>query len=383
MAYPNSGFIKIFPDTVTITSGQFSLNSDAVPQAARPVADLQAFYDLRTAVLANAPCMTRDTEKPAASANYVPAGGTYRLNFSTSYRGIEFYDGSYPSAVVATHDFSSAFFPTPMAITSPALWWNGQAYFGPSRDRNVTKIDFYYDDNIINTYTPPSAGLLTGAQNSGSTSIISNPFVVWSTLNLMTKSFGFSMPCDIITSVLLNTPRAAISECFILAVYNTGTIQWATTTPNALPGEIVEVSSPSSQLGIFNLDEFKIYWDTRADFGEVDVNPLFPGFTGGIRIPRNYVLEFTTNLFRFILPPGYGIPYGGRRLMLTGTSTSVSFVGEFPLQNFNVELVDGSGLYVLTDDKHNDTYYDRSVSPVVTTDLKIPDPSVKTGYFNA
>jgi hypothetical protein len=195
------------------------------------------------------------------------------------------------------------------------------------------------------------------------------------------KTFGINIPVDTVVSAALPTPRAVISECFLLGVYNTQLFTLTTNTPDVLPGMITDIEDATNRLDVFDEDEFKIYWDTQED--EEDVNPLFPGWTGGVRIPRNLIIILEENLFRFIMPDNLGIPYGGRRLMLTGTGSGVAFSGEFPLQNYNTTLVEGSGLYKLVPGQAYDTYYDRSVSPAETVNLKIPDPSIKTGYFNA
>lgn len=379
MAFPNSGLIKIFPAGTTIVSGQFALNSDATPQPTRAAANLQAYFDARVANLAVAPCLSKNTEIPAASGVYVPSGGDYELQFSPSTIGIEFYDGAYPSVKVATLNFLDADFPMGMVIGDPQVWWNTQTLFGPNRDRDINTVLFKYFGSTVRTFAP-GVGLLNGNQASGNQSIIPSLLTQWSIIQLM-KSFGLSIDCDVVISGNAGIPRASVTECFILANYSIQTFSITTTTPNALPGNDAEITSGNDALDNFDIDEFKIYWDTQVD--ETDTNPLFPGWTGGIRIPRNLIFEFTDHILRFRIPINEGIPYGGRRLMLTGTSNATFFVGEFPLQNFNITLVEGSGLYTLVENQRHDTYYDRGTTPVTTTNLKIPDPNVKTGPFNA
>lgn len=381
MAFPTSGIIRIFPDNVTIVSGDFSLNSDAAPQPVRTAATLDAFYDLRTGVLANAPCVRRNTEKPAASGIYVPAGGDYELQFSPSTIGIQFYDGAFPGVPVQTLDFLDADFPTGMQLSSVQVYWAGNTYFGPSRDRNIINMLFKYFGSTVETWTPTPGT----AQTSHSTPTYSiTPFLTdWSIVQVM-KSFGFKVPVSVVVDTGLNVPASVTSDLSIIAIYNTAQFTVTTPTPNVLPGNIAEINDASNNLGKFgsydaNNYTFKIYWDTLE--GEEDVNSTFPGWSGGITLTRDLILNFTSSKLRFIMPNNRGLPYGGRRLMLTGTGASAFFVGEYPLQNFNVTLVDGSGLYKLVEDQTYDTYYDRSVAPVVTTNLKIPDPYVKTGFF--
>ena len=372
MAYPLSGLIKIYPTDGVILFGQFALNSDAAPQPTRVAADLNAYYDARVVNLAVAPCLTRNTEKPAASGVYVPLGGTYELQFDPSQHNIEFYDGAYPSPVVATKNGLNATFPVGMIISSPIIYAGHQTYFGPSRDREIDTILLKYFGTTCLTYTP-GTGLFTGTIASASNAIISNPLEKWSLFQLM-RNFGFSIDVQTVVSGLLNTPRSVNSECFILATYNTQHWSVTTPTPNVMPGQITEINDANSSLDAFDEDGFLIYWDTLED--EEDSTD-FPGLTGGIPITRNLIITFSKTVFKFIMPDG--LPYGGRRLMLVGTGLGLSFTGKFPIQNFNVQLVDGSGLYTLVEDKTNDTYYDRSVVPSTTIDLKIPDPFAKTG----
>lgn len=381
MAYPDSGWLKIYPYDCEIVQGLslFSLNNAATPQASVSAADLDTYYDLRVANNSTAPCMARATEIPVASGNYVPGVGTYELKFHGSNTGIEFYN-SYPGAVVATLDLIDSDFPFMLLLDNSSLYIAGQVFIGPSRNRSIdNSLNFKVNGSSIGihtTFTDP-------ATNTYSLSKYILPYGLYigsSMIEMLGKNFGFVMSCSAVTSVLLNTPTAIFSECFFLCPYTR--IVFTSTTPSVLPGGIAEVTSPTSFLETFDINLFKIYWDTLE--GEEDANPLFPGWAGGIIIPRNLIFAFTSTFLRFQIPTGLGIPYGGRRLMLTGTSVNGSgYNGEFSIQNFNIELVDGSGLYVLTDDKRNDTYYDRSVAPIETVDLKIPDPSVKTGYFGS
>jgi len=380
MAFPTQGLIKIYPHDVTIISGDWSLNSDVPPQPVRTPAVLDAYYDARVTNLAVAPCLRRATEIPLASGVYVPAVGTHELQFSPSSIGIEFYDVSYPSPVVATLDFLDADFPMGMMLTEAQIGWTGSTLFGATRDRDITNLIFKYFGATISTYTPPGGISMLLGRFSGTTSIMPNLFTRWGFVNIM-KPFGISIPVAAAISVLTSLPASVTSECFILAVYNTQFLQITTTTPDTLPGSDTNISSNTGSLSNLDIDEFKIYWDTLP--GEEDVNPLFPGWTGGVRIPRYLIWEFTDSLLRFRMPTDLGIPYGGRRLMLTGTGNNTFFVGEVALQNYNITLVEGSGLYKLTNNKRNDTYYDRGVTPVETVDLKIPDPYAKTGGFNA
>lgn len=374
MAYPTSGIIKIFPSFASIISGQFALNSDVAPQPSRPVGDIDTYFGARVTNLAVAPCLRRETEIPGGSGIYVPVGGNYELQFLSSSLRIEFYDGAYPSPIIATLDFLDADFPMGMTLTQPTITWTGEGFFGPSRDRSIDDIIFKYGLISVYTNTPPSGALFTGSITTPTNAIIPSFLTKWSIVQLM-KSFGLSISCNVVASVLGNTPRVATSEFFILAAYNTQNFAIVNNTPNVLPGEDAHISGV---LTAFDIDQFRVYYD-----GSPDVNPLFPGWTGGVIIPRNMIFEFTGTDLKFRMPDNLDLPYGGRRLMLTGTASGADpfIVGEFPITNFNTTLVEGSGLYKLTPGQHHDTYYDRSVSPAVTVNLRIPNPSARTGFF--
>lgn len=380
MAFPNSGFIKIWPATVQIISGDWALNSDASPQPSRPVADLQTYYDGRSENVANAPCLRKATEYPAASGVYVPAIGDYELQFSASTLGITFHNSSYPSAPVATLDFINAEFPMGMTINQLKLYWFTQTLFGPNRDREIVQGEFNFFGSNFYNYAP-GVGLQTGqvgSPSTGANAIIPSFFTNWSFIQTL-KPFGITVPVTSVSSAVAGIPRSTFTNVFLLGVYNTqqfrlNPVGGADGSSNVLPGDLSYLESQQQILENFDPDLFQIYYDDPNS-----VDPDFPGMTG-ILIPRRNILTFTASALTFKMP--YGLPYGGKRLMLVGTSISSFFVGKFPLQNYNITLVDGSGLYRLTPDKRNDTYYDRSVSPVETIDLKIPDPRAKTGFFN-
>ena len=381
MAYPLNGLLKIYPSTVTRPGfAPFSLNNQPFPQLQQSDAALKAYYDLRVPNIANAPCMPRDTEIPAASGIYVPPPNTYELKFNTSSIGIEFYD-TWPGTPVATLDFLSSNFPTMLNLNGGGVYIEGRIFVGAARDRIIDN-SVKYNFNNLNIYD-----LIFSIPGLNNFSVVSPTnamipmFQNWSIIELMQKNFGVTLNCSTTISANSGQPQGIISECSILASYNTTAISFTTTTPNVSPGGIAQIDDAGGTLNIFDQDEFKIYWDTLE--GETDVNPLFPGWTGGVIIPRDLILTFTPYQFKFIMPNNLYIPYGGRRLMLTGNSNSLFYIGEYPMQNFNIQLEDGSGLYKLVENQVYDTYYDRSVSPIDTIDLKIPDPYVKTAFFGS
>lgn len=376
MAFPQSGFIKIYPADVTIVSGRWSTANEAGPQPVKTAADLDAYYDARVANVGIAPCIIRETEIPPASGVYVPNVGDHELSFSPSTIGIEFYDGSYPSPVVATLDLLSKDFPVGMTINQLQVRWVGNTFFGPSRDRRIDSLIFKYFGSTVETWTPaqPSVGT---SHATPSNAIVSSLFS-WSPIQAL-KTFGLTIPVNNVVSADVSVPQSIASEFFLLGVYNTQQFSFTNDTPLAIPSEIADITDADSRFDLF--DEFKIYWDTNEDLGEEDVDPLIPGLTGGVIIPTRYFFIRTAGRIKFQIPENLGIPYGGRRLILYGVTDGVVFTGEIQIAQFNVLLTDGSGVYHLSEGKRNDTYYDRSTTPPTEVDLKFPRPGFRTGFF--
>jgi len=380
MPAPPQGFIKIYPETVSIVQAVngWSLNSDPGPMPARSVGDLQAYFDTRVVNLAVAPCIRRDFESPGGGGIYAPSVNTYELSFSPSSRGIEFFANSIADPPDATLDFLHADFPTGLSINQASLWWDGFGRFDAARERDLGSLSWKYGGITFNTMalTGGWGGQTTPATGAGS--IIPSFLTNWSIIQLM-KIFGISVPVTASGITFGLTPEFVISDFFLYAVYNTLQFEFTNNiTPNAIPGDIATLESDSGSMGIFDANSFKIYWDTRDE--EEDVNPLFPGWTGGVLIPNRNIITLNADLLKFIMPTNLGIPYGGRRLMLTGTGDGITFIGESPLANYNVLLVDGSGLYQLTSGQRHDTYYNRDTVPITEIDLKFPRPRFKTGF---
>lgn len=383
MAFPQDGFIKIWPNQVSIISGRFSLNSDPTPQVVRSVTDLQAFYDTRSEDLVVAPCLTRDLEYPGGSGQYVPFTGVYELQFSPSSRNITFHNNSFPSPAVATLDLLSSEFPLGMEVTNLRVFWNGQCLFGQGKDREITEIGFRFGGGTLGSYIPGLTGLLTGnvgSPSNGVGAIIPQaPITTWGFNKVMTL-FNVYVPVNSVISGSANIPRNVLADCFLLGTYNTQRFVLTNSTPLAVPGEIVDIIDSMDRVGIF--DEYKIYWDTNEELDEEDINPLFPGITGGVVIPERYFFIHENGRIRFQIPKNLGIPYGGRRLLLYGVSdATIGFIGEVQLAQLNILLTDGSGVYHLESGQRHDTYYDRSTTPPTEVDLKMPRPNFRTGFF--
>lgn len=386
MAIPTNGYIKIWSDTTSILSGAWAFANDAAPQPSRTAAQLETYFDARVPSLVTGACASRNSETPAASGNYGPAVNTFELGFSPSSINFDFYSTPPPGgAVVGTTSLYKADFPMGFAFVGLQVVIVFQISFGDYRLRNITNLEYMYKNSNFYDYTfPTPPSIVTGnvaSPTSGASRIIP-AFTTWGFTQGF-ANFGLRVPVTLGAAGVASDCRAIISDCFLLGEYTTLTYAFhpdgmTTGQSNVLPGEISDLVATNDNFDDFDQDEFQIFWDVQDGEEESDE---FPGFAGGVLIPRNLILTFTSSRFKFIMPTGLGIPYGGRRLMLVGKGLGAFFVGKVPLQQYNITLVDGSGLYTLVEDKRNDTYYDRSTTPVTTVDLKIPTPFVKTGFF--
>jgi hypothetical protein len=368
MAIPLTGQFRIYPRTVSIISGDFSVSGTGVGSAS-PVATaaaLEAYYATRLDTPADAPRTRFAAEIPAAGGTWVPAVGTYELQFSCDTSRILFD----PLGVAEEIDFLSADFPMGLTMNQLRLAWNGSYTSGPGRDRQLTDISFKYFGSTVHSVVPTPGVVFAG-------DILTPQFVPitekWSP-NKVFKPFGFSVIVSGVVSGLLAQPQLRNDLFWLQGVYNTQQWDLSSTPASASAGNIITISDGNASLDLF--ESFAVYWyDPDAD------NDDIPNLAGPIPIPDNLILSFTDEELVLILPDD--IPPGGEEIVVVGIIDSTTFDGEFPIATFNIELVDGSGVYKLVDGQAYDTYYDRGVTPVSTVNLRIPDPRVKTGFFKS
>jgi hypothetical protein len=353
MTIPAQGIIRIYPGSINTLVGNWSVSGNAT--GVSPLANqatLEAYYATRLDAPLVAPRMQFIDEIPAASGHFVPTNATYAITFDPDTSAIVFD----PSGVNESIDFLSASFPMGLTIDQLTVKWNGAWTTGPARNRQLSDVLLKYFGATVLTTTPSPGTTFDGDLQSGTFTII--PFLTkWSPLRVF-KQFGFSTSMSSVVSVLLSDPQFRNDLCYLEGVYNTAFFG-QTATADALPGNLVEITGTS-------LDAFsaiKLYWDDPTGTN---------GLSEGLLIPSSHILTFTPVSIRFIIPTNEDVPYGGKRLMVTGVGNGTFFVGEFPIANLNVTLVDGSGLYKLTADQPYDTYYDRGTTPVTTVNLKIP-----------
>lgn len=353
MAIPAQGIIRIYPSTINTLVGNWSVSGNAT--GVSPLANqaaLEAYYATRSDSPLVAPRMQFIDEIPGASGHFVPTNGNYEIEFNPDTSSIIFDPGGVNESI----DFLSASFPMGLTIDQLTVKWNGAWTTGPARNRQLDNVLLNYFGATVLTTTPAPGTTFDGDLQSGTFAII--PFIAkWSPIQVF-KQFGFSTSMNSVVSALLSDPQFRNDLCYLEGVYNTQFFGQSATA-EALPGNLVEITGTS--LTAFN--SIKIYWDDPTGTN---------GLSEGVTVPTSHILTFTPVTIRFIIPTDEDIPYGGKRLMVTGVGNGTTFVGEFPIANLNITLVDGSGLYKLTADQPYDTYYDRSTTPVTTVDLKIP-----------
>lgn len=137
------------------------------------------------------------------------------------------------------------------------------------------------------------------------------------------------------------------------------------------PGTIVTVTDTAPGV-LDDITEILIYVGTDTENEEP------------VRFPINsyYIQTWTDIELTFQVPIDLGLP-SHSVLTIAFVVDGVSFSGEVIMGTLTPILVDGSGIYTLSRGKRSDTYYDRSVTPVEEVEVKIPEPFIKTGFFNA
>lgn len=174
------------------------------------------------------------------------------------------------------------------------------------------------------------------------------------------KKFGFQLDFSELALGLSNN-AASFFVVEMTGDYITDSSQIVTATPtsNLNAGDEVTITDPQKRMQ--------------------DVRNIYLETTIGNQIVRTLVtitfISVDGGTIRIRLP---------RALAGNGTDELIAsfFTGEVSLAILSPQLVDGSGIYKITVDKTDDTYYDRAdpVDPT-TVDMKIPTPFGRTGFF--
>lgn len=144
-------------------------------------------------------------------------------------------------------------------------------------------------------------------------------------------------------------------------------VLWSTqltlTPSDALPGDLITLTDGANQLDqIVSLSAVQI--DEDGNIVEVPI----------------VIISQTPGQITFNLPLSGLLP-GEFPTAIIGLLDGVEFDGSVLLGILQAIYADGSGIYTLVPNKTNDTLYDRSVTPSVTIDVKIPNPIVKIGLL--
>jgi hypothetical protein len=215
-------------------------------------------------------------------------------------------------------------------------------------------VEFINRGSIITSTVPTgNVSALSSAQIIGSLS-----FLGANQLFGYVSGYRFTEAVDGTLGLVIANLR--VDLFYLQGVYNTAWINPTLTTANANPGDIIRITAPS---GLDTFESFKAYWKA---------NPTATEYSGAIELP---VVTLSPTVVQLMLPPNMGLPYGDRRMSIFGVPDPATLIdGEILLAQVNATplLTNGTGIYVLSDNKRSDTYYDRSVSPVSTIEMKIP-----------
>ena len=125
------------------------------------------------------------------------------------------------------------------------------------------------------------------------------------------------------------------------------------------PGDEVSITSPGTN-PLTDLDLSELEFFIEVDGEEI---PIYPTVQ-------------TQQLVTFVVP---SLPPGTPDYTISARG-GTQFSGSVGLVVYTVTMVDGSGIYVLTPGKLNDTVYTDSATDDDTIDLPIPQPFGKTGF---
>lgn len=372
MPIPSSGLFKIFPSTfVNIVSGEYDVQAGSLPVTQQALASretIAAYYSSEVDDGATCPKLRR-VELNSFASHYTPAVGVYETQCFLKHRVI-FDSGGVPTPI----DFISAEFPLGCRFTQPAIVIDGPASPSWQDNRRVSNAKLKARLLVIEERNYPTLAI---PWQSGSTSIL--PFsMYWGANQIFGTTIGHQF-------TVINVPGGtgvslyqAFEQFYLTGSYQTGWISLSVNPISANPGDTIVISDSLSNFEIFT--DFKAYWKA---------SPTATEYSGGIIIPRSYWTKTNTQI-TLKLPLDIGIPFGNRKFSIFGVIT----FGSYPIPSGGVNneillarlndtsiLTNGSGIYNLQTGKRDDTYYDRSVSPTKLTNLKIPNPLIRSGFF--
>lgn len=374
MPIPSTGTFKIYPSLfINIASGEYDLQAGTDPVTQQALAsreDIAAYYTSEVNNAATCPKLRR-VELNASATTFTPAVGTYETQVFLKQR-ITFDAAGTPTPI----DIISADYPLGVRFRQLQVVILG-TFESWQDNRQVTNTKLKARQNVVFDLNNLSG--TTYVNHISATNSIISSTSQWATNQILGTTLGHVF-------TVVNNPGGpgaslfhAIQEFYLQGTYNSGWISLSTNVANANPGDTIVISDASGNFDLFT--DFKAGWKS---------NPNATEYTFSTIIPRAYWTKTSTQI-TLKLPTDIGIPYGQRRFSIFGIVTDPTWPiptggsnNELEISRLNVAstLTDGSGIYNLTPGKRNDTYYNRAVSPVGLTNLKIPNPFIKTGFFN-
>lgn len=351
----------VIPGSVGIISGNYAISSTPTVITTREA--IEAYLATGVNVPANAPVLWQGDAGPS------PFNGVYELQFLPSRTRI-ILD---PFGVATLIDPMDPNFPKGMIVSQFNYWVDGPMDIQGS-NKTLTILNWLFRNQIVSTtiqgtnptawpsypnLVPPASTIDFFGPNAiqpqwALSKLLGSPMAIQATI---AAGGGGGVP----------GPNLQFGRWLLYGVYNVLRYSFALNTPNANPGDVITITDANNHLNDFT--SFKAYWKS---------NPNATEFSGGVDLP---IITSSPGVVTLMLPLNKGLPYGGRRLRIVGIMDSGN--GEVDIADVNVValLTDGSGIYNLTPGKREDTYYDRSVTPSVTVDMKMPKPFIKTGFF--
>lgn len=151
--------------------------------------------------------------------------------------------------------------------------------------------------------------------------------------------------------------------------------QWSIPQPDepVEAGDTIQLTSPVVELPELSVDFTDV---TQIDMLVPDYNN--PGTFFTVNIPIGDWSNITTNSMNVLLP---AFPVGNTEpTVIRIQLTSTQFSGTVSQQLYTIFFVSASGIYELVSGKTNDTLYIEA-EPGETIDVKIPNPTGRTGFF--
>lgn len=372
MPIPATGTFKIYPSLfINLVDGEYDLQAGTDPvteQALASAANIAAYYNSEVNNAATCPKLRR-AELNASATAYTPAVGTYETQVFLNHE-IIFDAAGTPTPI----EFISADFPLGVRFRQPQVVILG-TFESWQDNRQVTNTKLKARQSVVFDLNNLSG--TTYVNHISAVDAILSSTSQWGANQVFGTTLGHQF-------TVVNNPGGpgaslfhAIQNFYLQGTYNTAWISLSISPSSANPGDTVVITDANGNLDLFT--DFKICWKP---------NPTATDLVCSL-VPRTFWTKTSTQL-TLKLPVDIGLPYGNRIMRIFGLITSPTWPIPAGASNNEVELgrlnstpllTDGSGIYNLTKDKRNDSYYDRSVSPVVLTNRKIINPRIKTGFF--